>query len=218
MSWAFNAFKANAAAFLALAAVVVVIQVAAQVSFTPIVNLMTNCLDASSPGQIASCQSASGAGVYLSSLLAFTFSLLAAFATIGVLRAALRTTLGFEPSFADMLTTKFLGRYIGFAIIFQILEGIGIVLCFLPGLVVIFFLELGHYFILDKGLGPIQAIKASFNVSRANVAPAMTIAAMTVLVLVSGAIFYGLPSLIVLPFAALFTAHMYRSLIAEPAV
>lgn len=215
MTWAFNAFKRNAATFLALAAVVVVVQFAQLVAFTPILNTLTNCLDASSPGQELACRSASGLAVFFSWTLTFVFALLAAFATIGVLRAALRTTQGVEPSFADMLTTQYLLRYIGFAILFNIAFGIGFVLCFLPALAVIFFFELGHFSVLDRGTTPFAAFATSFRLARANPVPMLMIVAMVILQVIAGSFLFGLVTLVVLPFTSLFIAHVYRSVNGE---
>ncbi|MDP2287930.1 MAG: hypothetical protein Q8M73_05130 [Actinomycetota bacterium] len=190
LSWAFDTFRRNPVPFLALAAVVMVTQFVAQVSQQVFSN--------------------AGAGSYLLVILAFAFLLLSAFAAIGVDRAALRTTQGHEPNFADMLTTQYLGKYILFVLAYIALTVLGLMLCILPAFFVIFFLQLGPFFVLDKGVKVGEAIRSSFEVIRMNIGPAAIMTVLNVIVSLSGTLFFGVLTLITLPFTALFTAHMYR--------
>lgn len=190
LSWAFDTFRMNAVPFLALAAVVMVTQFVAQVS--------------------QDLYLSSGANPLLVLLVTFGFLLLAGFAAIGVDRAALRTTQGHEPSFADMLTTQHLGKYVLFVIAYVALTVLGLILCILPAFFVIFFLQLGPFFVLDRGVGVKTAIMSSFEAIRTNIGPAAIMTILNVIVSLSGTLFFGILTLLTLPFTALFTAHMYR--------
>jgi len=190
LSWAFDTFRMNAVPLLALAAVVMVTQFIAQVS----------------QGLFQDA----GAGAFVLLILTFAFLLLAGFAAIGVDRAALRTTQGHEPSFADMLTTQNLGRYVLFVIAYIALTVLGLILCILPAFFVIFFLQLGPFFVLDKGVGVKTAITSSFEAIRNNIGPAAIMTILNIIVSLSGTLFFGILTLLTLPFTALFTAHMYR--------
>ncbi|MDO8732946.1 MAG: hypothetical protein Q7L55_10325 [Actinomycetota bacterium] len=188
--WAFDTFRANAVPLLALAAVVMVTQFIAQVA--------------------QRLFSEAGAGAFALLILTFVFLLLSAFAAIGVDRAALRTTQGHEPSFADMLTMQNLGRYILFVLAYIALTIVGLLLCILPAFFVIFFLQLGPFFVLDRGSNVGQAIRSSFEAIRMNIGPAAIMTILNVIVSLSGTLFFGVLTLLTLPFTALFTAHMYR--------
>lgn len=190
LSWAFDTFRRNPVPFLALAAVVMVTQFVAQVSQQVFSN--------------------AGAGSFVLLILAFVFLLLAAFAAIGVDRAALRTTQGQEPSFADMLTTQHLGKFILFVLAYIALTVLGLMLCILPAFFVIFFLQLGPFFVLDRGANVGEAIRSSFDAIRMNIGPAAIMTVLNVIVSLSGTLFFGVLTLLTLPFTALFTAHMYR--------
>lgn len=190
LSWAFDTFRMNAVPLLALAAVVMVTQFVAQVS--------------------QGLFEEAGAGSFVLLILTFAFLLLAGFAAIGVDRAALRTTQGHEPSFADMLTTQNLGRYILFVMAYIGLTVLGLILCILPAFFVIFFLQLGPFFVLDRGVGVGTAIKSSIDAIRMNIGPAAIMTILNIIVSLSGTLFFGILTLLTLPFAALFTAHMYR--------
>ena len=115
-----------------------------------------------------------------------------------------------------MFTTQYLGRYILYMIVFAILGVLGLILCILPGLLVFFFLQLGPYYILDKGYSVGDAVKASYSAVSKNIGPALIMTIINVLVQILGGLFFGLLTLVTLPFACLFTAHMYRQFNREP--
>ena len=117
----------------------------------------------------------------------------------------------------DALTTgKNLVKYIVVAIVFGILTAVGLVLCVIPGLIVIFFLQFAPLYALDKGLGVGDAFRSSIDAVKK--APVPVLLAMIVNAVASfvGGWFFGILTLVALPFAALFTVHVYRQLNAEP--
>jgi uncharacterized membrane protein len=218
ISWAFDRFKANAAAFFGLAAVVTVIQLVQQIGTTPLRNILTDCADPQTPGQVNACTAALGAYAIASIVISLLFGVLAFLAQIGVQRAAIRNTQGVPPTFASMLTTQYLGRFIGFVVLYAILFVVGLVLCVLPGLVVLFLFQLGPYYILDRGMGVIEAFKSSARVVTKNIGPALLMTLVNAIVAILGGLLFGILTLVTLPFAALFTAHMYRQFNREPIV
>jgi uncharacterized membrane protein len=216
LAWGYGRFKANAAAFVGLAAVVTVIQLLQQVGTQPLQNIVVDCSNPQTPGQVNACTAALGLSAIVTIVVALFFSLVAFIAQIGVQRAAIRSTQGVTPSFADMLTTQYLGRYVLFVIALALLVVVGLALCILPGLVALFLLQLGPYYILDKGLGVRDAIKASVGAVTRNIGPAILMTLLNALVAILGGLFYGILTLVTLPFATLFTAHMYRQFNREP--
>lgn len=218
LSWAYDRFRRNAAPFLSLAAVVTVILFAQTVASKPIQTALLNCSDPQSPGQINACTASTGTSVLVTSLLFVFFSILAWFARIGLERAALQSTQGVRPSFGQMLTTQHLGKYLVFTLLYAVLVALGIVLCIVPGMIVLFLLQLGQYYVLDKGYGPIQATVASVSAVRRNFGPALLMTLINMMVLVIGGLFFGLFTLLTLPFSCLFTAHLYRQFNQEPVV
>ena len=218
ISWAFDRFKGNAAPFVGLAAVVTVIQLVQQVGTRPLQNIVVDCSNPDSPGQINACTAAVGLSALAAIVIALVFSLLAFIAQIGVQRAAIRSTQGITPSFSEMFTTENLGKYILYVIAFAILFVVGLALCILPGLVVLFLLQLGPYYILDKGMSVGDAMKASVNAVTKNIGPAIVMTIVNALVALLGGLFFGILTLVTLPFACLFTAHMYRQFNREPVI
>jgi len=218
ISWAFDRFKANAAAFVGLAAVVTVIQMVQALSSRSIQNILTDCSNPVTGGQLNACTAALGISALVAILISLVFSLLAFIAQLGVIRAALGSTRGVPPTFSEMFTTQYLGRFILFVIVFAILFVIGLALCILPGILVLFFLQLGPYYILDKGYSVGDAIKASYSAVMKNLGPAVIMTIINALVSILGGLFFGIVTLVTLPFACLFTAHMYRQFNREPIV
>ena len=222
VSWAFKKFGQYAAILIGLAAVVFVIRLVQ----TLVSNALTNSL-ASNCGNtvvtdngtivtggacVASLATTLTAGV----ITGIIFGALAWIATIGVYRAALRTSKGEAPAFADLTTGNNLGKYIVVAIVFGILTAVGLVLCVIPGLIVIFFLQFAPLYALDKGLGVGDAFRSSIDAVKK--APFPVLLAMIVNAVASfvGGWLFGILTLVALPFAALFTVHVYRQLNAEP--
>ena len=218
ISWAFDRFKANAAAFVGLAAVVTVVYVLQGIGTNPLRNILVDCSSPDSPGQVNACSAALGAYAIAAIVIGLVFAVVAFIAQIGVQRAAIRNTQGVPPTFSQMFTTQHLGKYILFMIVFGLLGFIGLFLCILPGLIVFFLLQLGPYYVLDKGYGVGDAIKASYAAVSKNIGPALIMTIVNVLVQLLGGLFYGLLTLVTLPFACLFTAHMYRQFNNEPVV
>lgn len=218
ITWAFDRFRRNAVPWLSLAAVVTVIVFAQTVASKPIQIALLNCADPKSPGQVNACTSSTGTSVLVTGLLFVFFSILAWLARIGLERAALQATRGVRPSFSQMLTTQHLGRYVIFTLLYAVLVGAGIVLCVVPGILVIFLLQLGQYYVLDRGYGPIQAARASFMAVTRNIGPALVMTLLNLLVLLVSGLLFGLFTLIALPFSCLFTAHLYRQFNREPVV
>lgn len=216
ISWAFDRFKRHAAAFIGLAAVVTVIQFVQQMGTRPLQNIIVDCSNPQTPGQVNACTAAIGLSALAAIAISLLFALLAFIAQVGVQRAAIRSTQGVEPSFGQMLTTVNLGRYILYMLAYAALSFVGLLLCILPGIAVMFLLQLGPYYVLDKGMGVGEAIRASFAAVTKNLGPALVMTLFNLLVLLLGGMLFGILTLVTLPFACLFTAHMYRQFNREP--
>jgi uncharacterized membrane protein len=210
ISWSFATFRRHPVPFISLAAVVAVIQMVQQVATGPIQNIMIDCSNPQSPGQQAACEAALGTGSLLAITTAVGVGLLATVATIGVYQAALRATVGQAPSFSDLYTSQYIAQYVLVTLATLGLTIVGLLLCCLPGLLVVFFLQLAPFYVLDRGPGVRASIMASTRAIRANASPAVVLLLFTFLVTALGGTLYGVLTLLTLPFAALVTAHMYR--------
>ena len=222
VSWAFNKFGKYAAVFIGLAAVVFIIRLL-QVLITDALtrNLAGTCQNTvigdngvvvTGGACVASLTTTITAGI----IAGIIFGALAWIATIGVYRAALRTSSGETPSFGDLTTGQNLGKYIIVAIVFGIAVAVGLVLCVIPGLLVIFFLQFAPWYALDKGYGVGQAFSASIAAVKRAPVPVLLAMIVNAIAAFLGGWFWGILTLVALPFAALFTVHVYRQLNSEP--
>jgi len=209
-AWALSTFRRNLLAFIALAAIVAAVQFLQQVSVQPLTDVVNECADPQTPGQQAACANALATQVFTSGTLTLVFAVLTIVVTVGVLRAAIRATLGQEPGFDALLDGHNLGRYLLFQLAYALLVGFGFLLFVLPGLLAIFFFQLGPYFVLDRGMRVGQAFAMSTGVIRRNLPAAFVMTLANSLVLILGGVFFGLFTLFLLPFASLFTAYLYR--------
>lgn len=208
--WAVSTFRRNLLVFVALAAIVTAVQFLQQLSVQPLTDVVNECADPQTPGQQAACANALATQVFTSGTLTLIFAVLTLVVTVGVIRAAIRATLGQEPGFDALLDGHNLLKYLLFQLAYALLVGFGFLLFVLPGLLVIFFFQLGPYYVLDRGLRVGQAFAASAQVVRRNLPAAFMMTFANAMVLIMGGVFFGLFTLFLLPLASLFTAHLYR--------
>lgn len=210
LAWSFAAFRRNPVPYISLAAVVAVIQMVQQLTFAPIQAVLTDCTDPQSPGQQAACEAALGSSLTWGLTTTLLFVVLAFLATIGVLRAALGASRGIPAEFSLLWRTENLGRYILFTLLYVLLVFIGVILCIIPGIIAAILLQFGQLYALDRGTRPVEAAKASTRVIRRHVGPAIVMFLVVLLLGLIGSAFYGILTLIALPFSSLFIVHMFR--------
>jgi uncharacterized membrane protein len=220
-SWAVSKFGQHAGIFIGLAAVVFAIRLIEAILSRVIFNALNNCdnpvvnVNQNGSVTIANCTVSLGTSILVNVLLGIVFGVLVFLATVGVYRAALKTTLGESPSFQNLTSRENLGAYVVVAIVFGIASIVGLALCIIPGLVVIFLFQFAPFYALDKGQSLGDAFGNSYRAVTANFVPVLLAALINIVAAVLGAVLFGILTLILLPFAALFTANVYRQLNKE---
>ncbi len=217
LRWAFDTFRSNLLAFLALAGVVTALRFAQPWAAEPFAESWLACAALTDQDAVVVCVSQSSGTLLTTGALSLLLVFVTFFATIGVYRAALRSTLGHSPTFADMLTTQYLGKYLAVVLAQLVLVLAGIVAFIVPGLIIALFIQFAHLFTLDKGYGVVESIKASFAAIGRNIGPALLMTGLAVLLALPGVLF-SILTLASLPMFALFTAHMYRQFNREVVV
>ncbi len=217
LTWTWQAFRPDAGAFMGLAIITVLLTAAQQIGTTSIQNVLLDCVNPQSPGQENACSVALSPAGLAPIGIAVALVFLAYISQIGVVRGALGATRGVRPGITDLIESRNFGRYALYVIVYRILFFVGIALCILPGLLVLVFLQFGQYFVLDRGMGVIQAMKASASLASRHLAPVTTVALIAAVLELVGGILYGLPMLVTLPLASLFVANVYRQLTEPPA-
>lgn len=127
----------------------------------------------------------------------------------GLVRAALAVTRGETPEPSMLFDTKNLGPYIVAAILVSLLSFVGLLLCCIGYLVVLFVTFFWQYFILDADQQPVDAIKSSYEITTKNVGSVLL---FIIVVVVLNFATCGLA----IGVTALATAHAYKSLTGQP--
>ncbi len=163
----------------------------------------------------------SGGGSFLTSLIVsaiFIGFFMVASIVVGamLIRAALDLTEGKAISTGSILKLPAIGPLVVLGLIVGGLTLVGTILCYVPGLIVGFLLQFSVHFLLDKGLAPVEACKASFELVKANLANAAIWYIVALVVGGAGAIACGVGILVTYPIALIGTAYTYKKFTAQP--
>lgn len=134
---------------------------------------------------------------------------------LAIIRATLAVTNGQTFDLKSMFSTDQLGQYILGAILVGVATGIGTMLCLIPGLIVMFFSLFWGFFMIDKKLGAVESIKASFALVNKNVGTLIGFFIASYIAYMVGAILCGIGLLVAIPVVILATGYMYRRLQGE---
>jgi len=149
-------------------------------------------------------------------LLSGILMLLVTFMQAGIIRASLEISYGRRIEFATFFQFTDFGKVVVAALLVGVLTAVGTALCYVPGIVFAFFAQFTLFFVLDKGLGAVDALKASFSLVNKNLG---TVVLLYIGVLVAEFVGYlvcGIGIIVAYPVALLATTYVYRRLLNEP--
>ena len=169
-------------------------------------------------GQIVTEQEGSGLlmRVFVSALVSAFALVLFQVLAAGLVRGALEITEGREFKVVDILRTDRVVPVVVTSIIVGALVFVGTLLCYLPGLVVGFLTSYSLYFVLDQDLTPTQAIRASVDLVKDNLAPTLAWYVVGGFAAVLGLLACGVGALLTVPLVLLGTAYTYKTLTGRP--
>ncbi len=121
-------------------------------------------------------------GFILATIISAAGFFIALLLQAGLIRAALAVTRGEAPEASMLFSTENFGPYVIGAIIVALLSFVGLLVCCVGILVVMFFTLFWGYYVIDRGTPPVDAIKASFDITKRN-ASAVLVFAIVVIVL-----------------------------------
>ena len=107
---------------------------------------------------------------------------------------------------------RYIGPMILLTLIVGVLVGIGYALCVIPGLVVALFAMFAHPILVDRNLSPIDSLKASIEIVKANVGQVILVWLVAGLIVFAGAFACGVGILVAGPVASLMLVYTYRRL------
>ena len=112
----------------------------------------------------------------------------------------------------DFFKPRNLGQVLVAGLIVGVLTAVGYGLCYLPGIIVALFLMFTYLFVIDRNLGAIDAIKASFDTVKKNLGPSILAFLIAAVIMAVGSFVCGIGIIVALPVAELFLAYAYRTL------
>lgn len=150
--------------------------------------------------------------------LIFSFLQLLVFSVISIvlIRAVLLIVDGKPLDTAALFSSDNLGPYIIGAILYSLGTTIGLILCVIPGIIFAFLGYYWNFFVVDKGLEPVEAIKASINLVKENVGTVLVWAIVAWLLSVVGLMVCCVGYLVAAPVVFIGNAYLYRRLNNEP--
>jgi len=102
------------------------------------------------------------------------------------------------------------------SILVSLMTTVGMLLCVLPGIAVAVFAYFSLYFVIDRQLSPVDAIKASFGLVRDNLGNTILWVLVAFVMMVVGACLCGVGLLVAMPLMYLGSAYTYKKLTQQP--
>jgi uncharacterized membrane protein len=133
-----------------------------------------------------------------------------------IIRATLMIVRGEPLEASRVMSTENLGTYILTALLVAVMTFVGLILCILPGIAVIFFTMFWGYFVVDKQMKPVEAITASFNLVKDNIAAVIIFLLLSWLVTLLGVVACVIGLAVAIPVVVIATGYMYMRLQGQP--
>ncbi len=164
-------------------------------------------------------QTTSGGGFFMTlimtGIITLVFYVGAFILQMAIIRATLMITNGEELSLGRMFSTEQFGAYLLASVLVAIGVGIGSIFCYMPGLIVWFFTFFFGWFVIDKKMGAIDSIKASFSLVNKNMGTCVGFILASMLAIFIGAILCGIGLLVAFPVVVLSTGYVYKKMQGE---
>ncbi|HET7475781.1 MAG TPA: hypothetical protein VFJ97_07115 [Dermatophilaceae bacterium] len=150
-------------------------------------------------------------------LIALVLFVLFAIAQAGIIRGALAIWDGRKVELKDLFSTDQLGPVLVAALLIGVATAIGAFLCYLPAIIVGFLTQFVMFFVVDKKLGGVDAIRAGVQFAMAHLGPVLIFFLLSLVGSVIASVTCGLGYLVTIPVTILAQTYTYKKLQGEPA-
>ena len=216
-SYGWARFKAKPAEllvpFLVVLVVLIVVEVIVQVLLRATL-LGTHSCDRTIFGQTVQAQCGPSFFVQLlgTALAGLFVSLISQAVGAGLIKNALNVADGGEASIGEIGAWATKGPVITTALIVAVATAVGTVLCYIPGIIVGFLLNWAMFYVVDEGLAPMDAIKASVNFATSHLGETIVFYLLGIVVIVVGAVLCLVGLLVAVPVLLIAAAFTFRVL------
>ncbi len=107
---------------------------------------------------------------------------------------------------------KLLGNYFLASLVVGIVVGVGFLLLVIPGILLMVKLAFAMYYVVDKGQGPMDAVKSSWNATKGMFVKLLIFFIVVGLINILAAFLLALPLLLTVPVTMVAMARLYRKL------
>jgi uncharacterized membrane protein len=215
--WALRTFRSNAVPLMATAAIVPVLGVPQQFATQPLAGY-ADCLVLELSGSVGACDGILAPQTLITFVSALVFVVASVLAQFAVIRMSLALVDGRPVTVGMAYSLVGTATFMGSVLVAIAAVAVGVVFCLIPGLVALFFLQLAPFAALDGRISVGGALKRSAQLVRRNAATALLLMAIDISAYLLGGLFFGVVTLLTLPFAALVSAHAYRQFTREPII
>jgi uncharacterized membrane protein len=135
--------------------------------------------------------------------------------SLGLLKIALMFVDGKKAQLEDLFSVRqpeLVLKYIGAAIIYVLLVGVGLLFLIIPGIYFLLSYFFYNYAVIDKGAGPIDALRISGNLTRGVKLDLLVFLIVLLAINLLGLLVFLVGVLVTLPISMLATAYVYRKL------
>ena len=151
-------------------------------------------------------------------VVSFFVGMVAQLFVAALIKGALDITDGKPVSVGSMFEGWDKGKVLIAAFIVSVVTAIGTLLCYFPGIIVGFLLSYTLFFVVDRDMEPVEAMKASFSFITSNLGPTLLYYVLAVVVVIVGAILCGVGLLVAVPIAIVGAAYTFRTLHGQQVV
>jgi uncharacterized membrane protein len=220
ISFGWNRFKDNAVPLILLAlavfAGVAVIQLIGNAISGGIIGTSETTIDPET-GSITTTGGGSTLGLLVVSLL---FSALSVGVQIalqaGIINGSLQLSRNQPLSVGNAFSGINWSQVVVTAILIFLGTAVGLVLCIVPGLIWIFLTSYAMYYVIDRGMSAVDAIKASIDMVRNNIGPLLLFWLASLAITIAGACACGVGVLVAYPVVILAQAYTFRTFNNDP--
>lgn len=135
---------------------------------------------------------------------------------MALIRVGLLTTKGEPITPSNLFSTDNVVPYVLTSLLVAVIVFVGSMLCFIPGYIAAFFLFFAPYFALDKGLAPLEALRASTTIVNRNIATTIVLLIGATIAYFIGALLCGIGLLVAFPVIVIAYGYMFRRFNGEP--
>ena len=149
-------------------------------------------------------------------LSVLVFTLLFALVQSAIIHGLLQIANGKKVEIGDFFKFEKVGQVLTAGLVVAVATAIGAFLCYIPALIVAFFTPFYLFFIVDKNLAPMDAIKASISLVNKNLASMFILFLAMIVAYIVGAIVCLVGLIVTMPVALLALTFAYRKFQNEP--